>query len=98
MTDKTYTRQVSWDEIISVIRAASPRLTTVGGDSGGDAERIMALLTNEAVVERVALGIYQANSNYRVAVRDIEPKMEKAKNDRYEAIARVVDDLKAVKA
>lgn len=67
---------VEWDKIFYVLRLAAPKLGRYGGDMGGDAVRMLAMLRNDDLLQRVAREIWDADIKLKVALAKSAPEAE----------------------
>lgn len=88
-----YTIMVPWDDILGVLRRACPKLGMYGGDKGGDAPKMLAMLRDDTLVERVAKGVWDAQIARDVAMRSAGPVVDKAQSDYAAALKSLSDSL-----
>jgi hypothetical protein len=59
MTMSAETLCVDWEDIISVLRMAAPKMGKYGGDVGGDTAKMLRMLRDDDLINRVAQGIWK---------------------------------------
>ena len=72
---------VAWDDLLSIIREAFPKMGKYGGDTGGSAPGMIAFLTDAKLVEEVAERVWKAECHFKAktaAARQIIEKEGKA--------------------
>jgi hypothetical protein len=93
--DDINTLLVPWDDIISVFRRASPKPGEYGrGDLGGQTPKMLRLLADADLVERVAKEVFNAKLSYErdtKAAREVISKAAQRYNDTISTVVKSID-------
>jgi hypothetical protein len=80
--DAAYPGIVSWDRLFRFLRSKYPKLGKYGGDEGGDAQKIIAVLHDEDQLRSIAKRLFEIDIAYTVATTSAYQAIERAGKDR----------------
>lgn len=89
-----HTCLVKWDDIIAVLRRACPAPGIYGYDMGGDLPRMISMLRDDALIERVAAAIFDADCAYKAKAEPAGQILDAAHKNRSAAIDDIIASIK----
>ena len=88
-----YAHMVGWDRLLGVVRSRYPKLGKYGGDEGGDANKVLALVGNPTELERIAEAVFRIDATYEADTAAARQTIEAAGKKQSAALMALLETM-----